>query len=56
MARISAVLGANDAAIAWLDSAVRDRSWVDQYLRVNPAYDALRGDADFERILAEVGA
>lgn len=56
MARISAVLGAREEALEWLGSAVTDRSWVDQYLRVNPAYDALRGDAEFERILLEVGA
>lgn len=55
-AQLSALVGANDQALRWLDASLDDRSWVDQYLRVNPAYDGLRGDPDFDDILQQVGA
>lgn len=55
-AGLHAMLGADDEALRWLRASVEDRSWVDQYLRVNPAYDGLRGLEGFRQILAEVGA
>lgn len=56
VAGLHAMLGADEAALRWLRASVDDRSWVDQYLRVNPAYDGLRGQDDFQAILEQVGA
>jgi TolB-like protein len=56
VAALHALLGANEGALEWLRASLEDRSWVDQYLGVNPANDALRGDPEFERILREIGA
>lgn len=56
IASLHAMLGADDAALRWLRASVEDRSWVDQYLRVNPAYDDLRGQDAFQAILDQVGA
>ncbi len=56
VAALHGLLGARDGAIEWLRAAVIDRSWVDQYLRVNPAYDSVRDDPEFLEILAAVGA
>ncbi len=56
LALLHALVGDNAEAIAWLEASLEDRSWIDQYLRVNPAFDGLRGEAGFEEILAEVGA
>lgn len=56
VAALYGLLGAREASLRWLRAAVADRSWVDQYLRVNPAWDALRGDPAFEDILRAVGA
>lgn len=55
-AGLHAMLGAEEEALRWLRRSVEDRSWVDQYLRVNPAYDGLRGLDGFQEILEEVGA
>ncbi len=56
LALLHALVGDNEEALAWLQASLADRSWIDQYLRVNPAYDGLRGEAGFDAILAEVGA
>jgi TolB-like protein len=56
VAALHALMGSDAGALRWLRAAVDDRSWVDQYLRVNWAYDGLRGDPGFESILDEVGA
>lgn len=56
VASLHAMLGADEAALRWLQASVDDRSWVDQYLRVNPAYDGLRGREAFRAILEQVGA
>lgn len=50
-----ALVGADDAALRWLEASIEDRSWVDQYLRSNPAYDGLRGRSEFDQILLQVG-
>ena len=55
-AALHGLLGAREGAIAWLRNAVDDGSWVDQYLRVNPAYDSVRDDPAFVEILLEIGA
>ena len=56
VAALHGLLGARAGALRWLRTAVADRTWVDQYLRVNPAYDPLRTDPEFEEILRAVGA
>ena len=56
VAALYALVGAKEQALEWLQASLLDRSWVDQYFRVNPAYDVLRGDPEFERILQELGA
>lgn len=55
-AGLFARLGADEEALRWLRASVGDRSWVDQYLLVNPAYDGLRGLDGFQEILRRVGA
>ena len=55
-ALLFALIGAGDEALAALEGAVQDGSWIDQYLRVNPAYDGLRGTDAFDDILLQVGA
>ncbi len=56
VALLHALVGANEEALAWLEASIEDRSWIDQYLRVNPAFDGLRGEEAFDDILAAVGA
>jgi TolB-like protein/Flp pilus assembly protein TadD len=56
VALLHALIGANQEALSWLEASLEDRSWIDQYLRVNPAFDGLRGEDGFEDILAAVGA
>ncbi|MDX1494538.1 MAG: hypothetical protein R3253_10790 [Longimicrobiales bacterium] len=55
VAGLHAMLGAEEEALQWLRRSVEDRSWVDQYLRVNPVYDGLRGLDGFQEILEVVG-
>jgi len=55
-AALHALLGSHDGALSWLRAAIADRSWIDQYLRVNWAYDGLRSRPAFQEILTEVGA
>ena len=56
VALLHALIGANEEALAWLEASIEDRSWIDQYLRVNPAFDGLRGEEAFDDILEAVGA
>jgi len=56
VAALHSLLGARDGAIEWLRESIGDHSWVNQYLRVNPAFDLLRGDPAFDEILLEIGA
>ncbi len=56
VAALHGLLGARDGAIEWLRVAIDDHSWVDQYLRVNPAYDSVRDDPEFVEILEAIGA
>ena len=55
-AALYALVGADDEALTWLRASIQDRSWIDQYLRVNPTYDALRGHSEFQSVLEEIGA
>lgn len=54
-ALLFALVGADDEALRWLTASIDDRSWIDQYLRSNPAYDGLRGRPEFDDILLQVG-
>jgi hypothetical protein len=49
--------GVRDTAqtLAWLEKAYAEHSGELPALKVNPAYDFLRGDARFQRLLERVG-
>lgn len=48
-------LGDHDQAIAWLERAYAEHSNDLTTLKVNPAYDPLRGDPRFQLLMARVG-
>jgi len=48
-------VGDNDAAIAWLQKGYAQHSNVLTTLKVEPAFDPLRGDARFQELLRRVG-
>jgi hypothetical protein len=48
-------MGNNDHAIAWLEKAYAQRSNGVIALKVDPAYDPLRGDPRFQDLLRRVG-
>jgi TolB-like protein len=52
LASLFALVGARDETLMWLERAVEDRSWVDQYLAVNSVYAPLRDDEAFRAILS----
>ena len=54
-ARIYAGLADTDRALAELDSAYVERAWPMFTLRVEPAFDGLRADPRFVRLLKKVG-
>ena len=54
VAALHALVGSRDGAVRWLRRSVEDRSWVDQYLAVNPVYDGLRSDPGFLEVITEV--
>jgi TolB-like protein len=56
LASLFALVGARDETLVWLERAVEDRSWVDQYLAVNSVYAPFRDDEDFRAILSRVSA
>jgi hypothetical protein len=56
LASFYALLGDADGAMRWLTASLQDNSWADQYVAVNPVYDLLRGEPDFESFLVEIGA
>ena len=56
IAALYGLVGARDETIEWLRASIEDRSWVEQYLRVNLAYDSVRDDPEFVEILAAIGA
>jgi TolB-like protein len=51
-----ALHGDDESALEWLRTSVDDRTWVGLFLRVNPAFDDLRGEQAFDDILETVGA
>jgi len=55
LAMIHAGLGDNERALAELDSAYVERAWGMFTLRVDPAFDGLRADPRFSRLLKKVG-
>ena len=54
-AMILAGLSERDRAFAELDSAYAERSWAMFTLRVDPAFDSMRADPRFTRLLKKVG-
>jgi tetratricopeptide (TPR) repeat protein len=55
MAQVFAGVGDKDQALGWLEKAYAQRSGGLTSLKVNPTYDALRGDARFRNLLLRVG-
>ncbi len=55
LATIAASLGEADQALNWLDRAVAERSTLLGWLRIDPAFDSLRGNARFESIVVRLG-
>ena len=53
-ATLHALLGDTAGTVEWLEQSIEDRSWVDQYLLVNPVYDLVRGEPGFEAILNRI--
>jgi hypothetical protein len=56
LARILAGVGDTDRAFAALDSAYSERAWPMFYLRAEPAFDGLRTDPRFTRLVEKVGS
>jgi serine/threonine-protein kinase len=48
-------LGEHDRAFEWLAKAVEERSSLLVWLKVDPAFDPIRGDRRFQKLLAAVG-
>jgi len=48
-------LGDVDTAFKWLDEALRQRVWYLVYLNADPAFEPLRADPRFARLVAKVG-
>jgi TolB-like protein/DNA-binding winged helix-turn-helix (wHTH) protein len=55
IAQAFAAMGDKDQALAWLEKSYAQRSNAITSLKVNPAYDVLRGDARFRDLLSRVG-
>jgi hypothetical protein len=53
--RLHAGSGDTSAALAALDTAIRDRLDVVTGLKVDPLFDRLRGEARFQTLVARVG-
>lgn len=53
-ASLAALVGDRSRALEWLRQSVDDRSWVDQFLAVNTAYDPIRDDPEFQAVLQEI--
>src|SRR5438445_9352151 len=51
---IHAALGDKEKALAWLEKAYEERSFL-VYLKVDPAFDALREEERFVKILEKMG-
>jgi hypothetical protein len=55
MAHAFAGMGDREQSLAWLEKAYSQRSNALTSLKVDPAYDLLRGDARFRDLLLRVG-
>jgi TolB-like protein/Tfp pilus assembly protein PilF len=55
LARVDAALGEKDAAMALLQKVYDDRSESVVWLKVDPTFDSLRGDARFKALMAKAG-
>jgi len=55
IATVHAALGDKDAAFAWLDRAMRERSAVVHYVGMRPEFKPLRGDPRFKSLLVRLG-
>jgi len=53
--RIYQGLGEIDTAFEWLIKSVRERSYWNVFLNVDPVYDEIRSDARFRKLLEQVG-
>jgi len=51
---IHAALGDHEKALTWLEKAYEERSFL-MYLKVDPAFDALRVEERFVKILQKIG-
>jgi TolB-like protein/DNA-binding winged helix-turn-helix (wHTH) protein/Tfp pilus assembly protein PilF len=48
-------LGERQRALAWLEQAVEERDPTAVYMKIEPSFDALRGDARFQQIVKNAG-
>lgn len=48
-------LGEADRAFEWLDKAIEARDWQMMLLKVEPAFDVLRSDQRFAKLIERVG-
>ena len=55
LARFYAGLGDRERTLHWLDRANEERSFRMAYLNVDPAFDALRSDSQFQDLLRRAG-
>ena len=55
LASVQSALGRTDEAFASLERAAREHANLVSYLNVDPAYDRLRSDPRFNRILGMIG-
>jgi TolB-like protein len=55
MALIYAGLGETDEALLWLEKAYAERSLLIAYLAVDPAFDNLRSEPRFQKLLQQIG-
>jgi DNA-binding winged helix-turn-helix (wHTH) protein/tetratricopeptide (TPR) repeat protein len=55
LAYVHTALGEHDRALSLLEEGAEGRDWQMQMLRVEPAFDGLRGDPRFDRLLARLG-
>lgn len=56
IAKVYATLGELTPAVRWLERAIAERSHSRAFLRVDPQLEPLRGDARFERLVAQLFA
>lgn len=55
LAKQSALLGEKEEAFEFLDKAVERREWMIVTMKVEPAFDSLRGDPRFDKLVSRIG-